>query len=66
MKVEKFIDFDIDGINYKDAPDYVDAFISGATAVLTDGAMRDATDEELEELNTDGELVYELVLKRIY
>jgi hypothetical protein len=62
----EFTDFDIDGINFDDAPDFCDAFICGATAVLSDGTTREATDAELEELNDDGDLVHQLVYERIY
>lgn len=61
-KVKQFIDLEVDGIRLYDYPDFVDAFISSATAVLDDGTMRDATEEELEELTNDGlaqELAYE-------
>lgn len=62
MTVKEFVDLDVDGIDTRDYPDFVDAFISSATAVLDDGTMRDATEEELEELTNDGlaqELAYE-------
>lgn len=67
LKGEKmFCNYEIEGIHHWDAPDYVDAFISSATAVLPDGSHREATEEELETLNEDRDLVYELVLKKIY
>lgn len=66
MNVIKFIDIEVEGINTRDYPDFCDAFVSSATAVLEDGSMRDATDEELEGLTEDGDLVYQLVLDRIY
>lgn len=62
MTVKEFVDLEVDGINKKDYPDFVDAFISSATAVLEDGTMREATEEELEELTNEGlaqELAYE-------
>lgn len=61
-KVKEFIDLEVDGIDTRDYPDFVDAFISSATAVLEDGTMRDATEEELDELTQDGlasDLAYE-------
>ena len=64
--VKDFTDIQVDGINTSDAPDFCDAFICSATAILCDGTMRDATDEELDELNNDSELVYDHVIKRIY
>ena len=53
-KVKEFVDLEVDGIKSYDYPDFVDAFISSATAVLEDGTMRDATDEELEDLTNNG------------
>lgn len=57
------IDLDIDGIDMRDYPDFCDAFIVGAAWEDTGESL---TDEELEELNDDHDLVYELVLERIY
>ena len=65
-KVLKFIDIEVDGIDTDDYPDFCDAFICRATAVLEDGTMREATEEELDELNDDGDLVYEEVTNRIF
>jgi len=62
----KFTDYEIDNIQHWDYPDFCDAFICSATAVLEDGSMREATEEELQRLNDNGDLVYSLVLKRIY
>jgi hypothetical protein len=53
-KVKEFIDLEVDGVDSNDYPDFVVAFISSATAVLEDGTVRDATDEELEGLTNDG------------
>lgn len=66
MKVVEFVDIEIDGINHGDAPDYCDTYIASATAVLEDGSMRDATEEELIDLNSDSELVYDLIIKRLF
>lgn len=57
------IDLDIDGINMRDYPDFCDAYIAGAAWEDTGESL---TEEELEELNDDSDLVYELVLERIY
>ena len=65
MKVKEFIDLEVDGIDSRDYPDFVDAFISSATAVLEDGTMRDATEEELDELTNDG-LAQELAYERFF
>ena len=53
---------EIDGIDFRDAPDFVDAFISYAEH--KDGTP--LTDKELDELNEDGQFVYERVLDKIY
>lgn len=45
----------------RDAPDFVDAYISYATR---NGVP--LTDEELDELNEDSQFVYECVINRIY
>jgi hypothetical protein len=51
----------VDGINYRDYPDFCDAYISEATI---DG--RPASDEEIEELNKDRDFVYDKVMDKIY
>lgn len=66
MKVLKFTNFTIDGIDTNDAPDFVDAFIDSATAVLEDGSTRPATELELEELSANRELVGDLVEMELY
>ena len=66
MTVEKYTDIQVANIKMYDAPDFVDAFIESATAVLNDGTMRDATEAELEELSGDSEFVHQQVLKRLY
>lgn len=54
LEVVEFVDIEIDGVDMDDYPDFCDAFAISATAVLEDGSMRDATDEELEKLTNDG------------
>ena len=61
LDYEKLADLEIDGLNSWDHPDYCDAFIATG---LYEG--RDLTDDELDQLNEDAELVAELVNKRIY
>jgi len=58
-------DFDVDGINTKDYPDFCDAYICDAS-VMENGKWRDATDAEIDELNNDGDFVYECVENRLY
>lgn len=65
MIAEKEIDYlslGVDGIDTRDYPDFCDAYICEGT--YTDGTP--LPDEVLEELSEDADLVYELVLKRIY
>lgn len=62
---KEFFDIEIDGINFNDAPDFVDAFINSAS-VYDNGVYRQANDDELDLLNEDSELVYDLVLNSIY
>jgi hypothetical protein len=52
---------DLDGIEPWDAPDYVDAYIDSASV---DG--RKATDEELDQMNDDGQFVYDQLEAQIY
>lgn len=66
VEVIRFCDFEIDGIDYDDAPKYVDAYICNANVELSDGTYRKATDEELEQLNEDYDLVSELVYAKLY
>lgn len=51
----------IDGIDWKDAHDFVDAFIDSA-----DYNGVQMTDEQLDKLNEDSEFVYDAVLNWIY
>jgi hypothetical protein len=50
-----------EGIDYKDAPDFCDAFV---TECLYDGEP--ASEEVIEEINDDGSLKYELLLNYLY
>ena len=61
-KERKIVDIEIDGIDTKDYPDFCDAYISGAC--YNDGTP--LTEEELEELNEDRDLVYENVISYLY
>ena len=49
IKWEDIDDFEIDGVDHKDYPEYTDAYFS--YAVTKDG--HELTDEELEELDID-------------
>ena len=52
---------DIDGIYLRDAPDFVDAYIMDARV---DG--RQATDEELDQMNDDAMFRYESIEASLY
>ncbi len=52
---------EIDGLDHRDYPDFVDAFIMDAKV---DG--RQATDEELDQMNDDGEFRYGQVMESLY
>lgn len=54
---------DIEGINFGDSPDFVDAYITAASFKDTGKAL---TDAELDVLNDDTGFVYEAVLDWIY
>ena len=63
INVKEIIDVKIEGINTKDYPDFVDAFIS--SAYWKNGAA--LTDEELNELNDNHtDFVYEHVMKSLH
>lgn len=53
----------IDGIDHKDYPDYVDAYISSAEWSDTGEVL---TDAELDELSEDSDWMYELVQEYLY
>ena len=63
MKLDysKIEDVEVEGIDFNDAPDFCDAFISRATY---DG--REMTEDELEALNENSDYVYAQVMKRLY
>ena len=53
---------EIDGIDTRDYPDFCDAYICGG--YHEDGTP--LTDAELDELNEDSSLVYELTINQIF
>jgi len=58
----KLIDnIEVEGIDYKDYPDFCDAFISSA-----DYNGKPMTDEQLEELNEDIDFVYDCVKNHLF
>ncbi len=54
-------DVEVDGIDFQDYPDFVDAFISSA---VYDG--KEMSDEMLDELNENYDFVYESVTNYIF
>jgi len=57
MDYKKIDNIEIDGIDTKDYPDFCDAYICSADY---DGVPM--TDEQLDELNEDGDYVYEHIM----
>tara|TARA_R100000951_G_C2518669_1_gene142688 strand:- start:312 stop:497 length:186 start_codon:yes stop_codon:yes gene_type:complete len=58
----KLIDnIEVDGINFNDYPDFVDAFI-----VSADYDGKEMTDEQLDELNENSEFVHDCVYNKLY
>ena len=53
MDYKKIDNIEIDGIDTKDYPDFCDAYISSA-----DYDGKPMTDEQLDEINEDGDYVY--------
>lgn len=51
----------IEGIDHNDSPDYVDAYI-----VYAEKDNIPLTEEELDEINEDSEIVHEYVMKELY
>lgn len=58
-------DIEVDGIDYRDYPEFCDAFICNAS-IKENGEWREATDEEIDLLNEDGDLVYSAVEDYLY
>ena len=61
VKLMKLSNVQFEDIDHKDAPDFVDAFVSYAEE---DGEP--LTEAELEELNEDSDRVYELLMDYLY
>ena len=59
----RITDVVVEDIDTKDAPDFCDAFIASARWEDTGELL---SEPELEELNDDGDLVYDAVLKVLY
>ena len=61
MNYELIDNIEIEGIDTKDCPDFCDAFIASA-----DYDGNPMTDYQLEEINEDGDFVYECVQNHLY
>lgn len=61
MDYLKITNVEVDGIDTRDYPDFVDAFISYAEY---DGV--EMTDEQLDEINEHYDFVYECVMNQIF
>ena len=61
MDYKKIDNIEIDGIDTKDFPDFCDAYISSADY---DGVPM--TDEQLDELNKDGDYVYGHIMDYLF
>ena len=64
IDVAKLRDIKVDNVDMRDYPDFCDAYISAAK-IEENGVWRDLTEEELDELNDNGEFVYEKVVEYI-
>lgn len=62
LDVQYFNNYELAGIH----PEYCDVYIDRATAVLNNGAVREATDEELDLLNENQDLIYDLLQDYLY
>ena len=61
LNTSKLESVEVDGIDFKDYPDFCDAYISYAEI---DGI--ELTDEQYEEVNDDSQLVYEYVMCELF
>jgi len=61
----KLDDIEFDNVNYRDAMDFSDAFICRCL-INDNGQWREATEEELDEINDDSDFVYEELLKQVF
>jgi len=61
MNYKLISNIEIENIDFNDYPDFVDAFIASADY---DGHPMD--DDMLEELNQDGQFVYDAVINQLY
>jgi len=61
FRINLFSEVEFEGIDYKDAPEFCDAYIAYA---LYDG--KEMTEEEIEELNDNKDTVFDLLEDYLY
>jgi len=61
MDLKKITNIEIEGIDFKDAPDFCDAFISSA-----DYKGVPMTDSQLDEINENSDFVYDSTINFIH
>jgi len=61
IRYEELESIELEGIDTRDAPDFVDAYIISASY-----SDRELNDAELDELNDDGDFVHEQVYKHLF
>ena len=60
MDYKKIDNIEVDGIDFKDYPDFSNAYI-----VSADYDGKPMTDEQLDEINDDGDFQYECIMNDI-
>jgi hypothetical protein len=61
LDYSKISNLEFDGIDHEDYPDYCDAYITNA-----DYDGKPMTEEQLEEINQDGDFVYESLMNYLF
>jgi len=61
--LDKITDVEVDGINTRDYPDFCDAYISSASWKGTSYML---TDKQLDDLNENGDFVYNEVIYKVF
>lgn len=62
----KIHDIELENIDFNDYPDFCDAYIVKAVIEQEDGTYRDATDDEIEEMNDNSSFVHETVFEKLF
>jgi argininosuccinate lyase len=61
LDYSQITDVEVQGIDFRDSPDFCDAYIASASY-----KGRDMTEAELDRLNADSDFVYEAVQRKLY